>query len=280
MLIMFIGLIALCCKSTQEEQLLIKQKSVLNEPRLLSFNYTECKGEPLKYLYRRQHRIIEHRIEGNTSHFTIEKVNNCCGAVYPTLNVLKNKIFLYFDEGGEGYKRTDTIYKNDGTVELVKELVQPICECDCLFQISFSIENFDIENYELEINSEKYLPFQPKYQIVQSETFELNQDDTINLTDIYGFKQGRHMTYNKENRIISDGFFKSDTFTGFVGRTYDTAGRIIKERIFKNGEPYSWKYYENGKIKKECLIENYFDATDICNEYNEEGKLISKKIHE
>ena len=54
----------------------------------------------------------------------------------------------------------------------------------------------------------------------------------------------------------------------------------MDERYFKNGDAYSWKVYERGKLKKECLLVDYFDVSDICNEYDEDGKLISKQINE
>ena len=213
----------------------------------------------------------------------MHRVNNCCGAFDPAIKANGDTIWLSFEQGEKGKEYTieKTIKVNDSISETITKKVSEtiICECDCLFQFDFSLENFTSKDYELYVNGKSYKYSPHKYNLKEIQ-YDLLNGDTINLTDKYGFRQGYHAYRNDKNQIRTEGFFKDDIFTGVMVRKFDSLGKIMDERYFKNGDAYSWKVYERGKLKKECLLVDYFDVSDICNEYDEDGKLISKQINE
>jgi antitoxin component YwqK of YwqJK toxin-antitoxin module len=102
-------------------------------------------------------------------------------------------------------------------------------------------------------------------KIVFAQTFELVNNDTINLTDVSGKKQGKWIVTNKilhkpcytDDQKVEEGTYVDSKKTGVWAEYY--CNNNLKSKItYENNRPngYATMYHENGKPKEEGLWKN------------------------
>jgi antitoxin component YwqK of YwqJK toxin-antitoxin module len=124
--------------------------------------------------------------------------------------------------------------------------------------------------YIVKWNSRK-LELSPHKYFLKPVKFDILEGDTVNYFDMYGFKQGIHLDFNGENKIVSRLIYKNDLeIEGFEFRKYYDTGEIESETLLKNKREFKRiTYFRNGKIKKEC-------SKNRCREFDENGKFINE----
>lgn len=102
-------------------------------------------------------------------------------------------------------------------------------------------------------------------KIVAAQSYELLNNDTINVIDLVGKKQGKwiitNLTLHKpcyaEDQKVKEGDYKDSRKTGFWKVYF--CNKILKSKIeYKNNRPngYAILYHDNGKVKEEGLWKN------------------------
>ena len=102
-------------------------------------------------------------------------------------------------------------------------------------------------------------------KVVVGQSYELLNNDTINLTDAAGKKQGKWIIYNKmvhrecytDEQIVEQGKYVDSKKTGIWKEFY--CNNNVKSVItYENNRPngYAKMYHDNGKIKEEGLWKN------------------------
>lgn len=102
-------------------------------------------------------------------------------------------------------------------------------------------------------------------KIVSAQSFELLNNDTINLTTVSGKKQGKWIITNKlikkpcytDDQKVEEGTYENSKKTGVWNEYY--CNNNLKSKItYENNRPngYAIMYHENGKIKEEGLWKN------------------------
>jgi antitoxin component YwqK of YwqJK toxin-antitoxin module len=105
---------------------------------------------------------------------------------------------------------------------------------------------------------------------VFSQTFELDNGDTINITDQANLKQGYWKIYNKtkkipgynDDQLVEEGNFLNSRKEG-LWKQYFPDGKIKSEFTYVNNSPngYAKTYYRNGKLMEEgTWINNKWDG--------------------
>jgi antitoxin component YwqK of YwqJK toxin-antitoxin module len=103
------------------------------------------------------------------------------------------------------------------------------------------------------------------FKMLAAQTFEVVGNDTINLTDTNGKRQGRWVITNailrrecySEDQKVEEGKYADSKKTGFWKEYY--CNKNVKSKIFyENNKPngYAIIYHENGKIKEEGQWKN------------------------
>ena len=98
-----------------------------------------------------------------------------------------------------------------------------------------------------------------------AQSFELVDNDTINLIDLEGKKQGLWVITNKmlrkpcytDEQTVKEGQYKDSKKTGFWKEYF--CNKVLKSKIeYKNNRPngYAILYHDNGEIKEEGLWKN------------------------
>ena len=149
---------------------------------------------------------------------------------------------------------------NENKLNLIAE-VEEFCTCDCYFELNYHFkENFKIPD-SITFNQKPIIYSEHKFKLIDIK-FETYKNDTINLFDKYGFKQGRHIRFHKKkNLILRDFIYLNDKIISgrFINEYYPN-NQIKTEAIFKNEFEYIKKHYqEDGTLIKECVVSSPFD---------------------
>ena len=102
-------------------------------------------------------------------------------------------------------------------------------------------------------------------KVTQGQTFQLVNNDTINLTDSLGKKQGQWIILNKmvnklcftDEQKVEEGVFSNSRKTG-VWTEYYCNNNMKSKITYENNRPFGYAimYHDNGKIKEEGLWKN------------------------
>ncbi|MEM6807139.1 MAG: hypothetical protein AAF696_37400 [Bacteroidota bacterium] len=99
----------------------------------------------------------------------------------------------------------------EGRLELLSDTVADdgICMCVCCFSIEYQIAGLTGKDFEVYFNGKKIEESDDYYE-TQEVTYEYYQGEKINLSNKYGFKEGRWMTFHENGQVHYDGIFPLD----------------------------------------------------------------------
>src|SRR5471030_3065272 len=123
-------------------------------------------------------------------------------------------------------------------------------------------------------------------KVTLSHAIYLQKNDSVNVTDANGKKQGKWIIYNKtvhkpnytDDQKVEEGFYTDGKKTGIWKEYYPN--NALKSKItYDNGHPngYAIMYHDNGKIKEEGLWQNnrwigeyklYYENGQVQQEFN------------
>lgn len=191
--------------------------------------------------YRIKPRIISYNQHKDTLDLEIGFATTCCIEYIPDLKFANDTLSIKYNEKEGSYG----------------------CSCICCYSFNHKIKGINsskitvkLENEIIQLSDEKYKTYEPTFTVVKN--------DTINLTDKYGFKQGL-WTFGtifferyKDNKRLSTGkFFKNKN----IKDEYFYSVKIKKE------------YYTNGKLKSECNRNDKWEYIN-CRKWRRNGKEI------
>jgi hypothetical protein len=206
-------------------------------------------------------RISQKNISGNQLQLVIKGFATCCVDFEPIAKIERDTLLLGFEETGSP------------------------CECTCCYDFEYTLtglQSFDLpvkfRGKLIEYTDEKYQTFPVKFRIYQN--------DTIDLTDKYGLKQGIWTVSNDSTLDHLYFVYKDNKYVRKV--TIDDLGQrieYIRDPIFvtRDGiriEEYVGytryiEYYTNGLKKMECYDPKKEDyKTGLCTRWNEKGVLV------
>jgi antitoxin component YwqK of YwqJK toxin-antitoxin module len=103
------------------------------------------------------------------------------------------------------------------------------------------------------------------YKVVVAQSYELNNNDTINFTDVNSKKQGKWIIFNRtlhkpdytDDQKVEEGRFTDSKKTG-LWKEFFPNNNLKSKITYENNRPsgYAIMYHENGKIKEEGLWKN------------------------
>lgn len=243
-----------------------------NKARLVKFESSECLNENISeknYI----NRILNSKIGTNYHNYEIFIVTNCSWASTGSLQVKGDTLNLLY--GGTPTEKTITIKKTDtGRTETIKESIVEVSTCDCAFNLKYKIKGLNNRKYIITANDSIIRQTKHKYKIVQSKpVFDIINKDTINYLDIYGLKQGLHIHNRKDGKKYARiEFIDNEKVSGLTNTFYNSAGFEGYEKVenYMENKKYTIrKYYNKGKVVKECDIEGCFEDGTNCKYYTE-----------
>lgn len=185
---------------------------------LLNYNQSVCdqSSDP----YRLKPRIISFQQNKDTLNIDIGFATTCCLEYIPEIKYAKDTLHITYNIKDGSYA----------------------CSCICCYNFHHEIKGINsskltVKLYDeiIELSDEKYKTYEP--------TFTLIKNDTINLTDKYGQKQGIWNTYGKNYGKYKD--------NNIIARVNLFKNMKIKEE-YEYGTKLFREFYKNGKVKKEC----------------------------
>lgn len=121
--------------------------------------------------------------------------------------------------------------------------------------------------------------------VASSQTSEVYNGETINMTDAEGLKQGKWIKFNSNKSVVLETGSYVNNKKEDVWKQYYESGKIKTELTYKNNKAdgYAKFYYENGNISEEGLWQGnkwvgaykmYFENGNLSYEWNytEQGK--------
>ena len=268
-----------------------------NDIKVVDFLKSEC--DNTYDLERIQPRLLEQNY--NNSLFTIKigTVANCLGISLVKADYNNDTLNISYRNG---IVTPDTITGGE---------ILEFANCDCCFEFHFFIEGLPKEPNYIIINNREF-HYYPDIYKTYAVKFEVYKSDTVNLTDKYGFKQGkwnrikdqddmRYEYFTTYDSVYYDAYFINDTAIRYILEAFYPNGQLAvsetsngfrnikEERYNENGNlmfqktgngfklgTVRTKFYENGGIKSIEVIRMYFSETLI---YYENGKLKEIKNH-
>lgn len=231
--------------------------------KLLHFTSSECDND-INYLSVRN-RIISLTFKDSILNIQVGLLKNCCLNDHGAIKYNQDTLFLYSNG-----KESSHVNENGDTT-----WISSICDCDCCFSFNYEISGLKkipktiiSDTSTLKLSKDKYY--------IKPIKFELLDNDTVNYSDKYGFRQGWHVKYNERKQLVYKLFYKDNIIeTGIVYIKYYESGELKSEYYVKNDKNYrKVEYFTNGKIKRDCLFEEQTEDNAICKEYDENGKII------
>lgn len=240
------------------------QHKIDSKPELIDFNASECQeGSTSTNLYRLINRIQDIKIENEFHTYEIFVVANCSRASNGGIEIKNDTLNLK-------YEGTPIITESRETEEhLIVESVVIESDCDCGFVLTYKIKGLPAKDYVIAANGKIISQTPHKYRIVRDEPkFDVVKNDTINLTDIYGLKQGLHI-YNLPDGTLfrKVNFIDNEMITGLVRVNYKFDGFDKVETYMKDKNYTKRRYYNRGVLIKECDTDGTFDEGTNCKYY-------------
>ncbi|MEO8236563.1 MAG: hypothetical protein ABI576_00545 [Flavobacterium sp.] len=206
---------------------------------LINFNQSAC--DETSDASRIKPRIISFKHYKDTLDIDIGFATTCCLEYIPDIKYSADTLYI-------SYKARDE---------------NLACSCNCCYNFNHKIKGIyssklTVKLYDqiIELSDEKYRIYKP--------TFTIIKNDTINLTDKYGQKQGVWTTYRnnygkyKDDRIVA-------TITLFknmrIKDEFEFRTRLLRE------------FYKNGKLKKECYKTENLELIN-CRKWKKNGREI------
>ncbi len=232
-----------------------------SKPELIDFNSSECQeGSNSTNLYRLVNRIQDIKIENEFKTYEIFVVANCSRASNGGIEMKNDTLNLK-------YEGIPIITESRETEEhIIVESVVVESDCDCGFVLTYKIKGLPTKDYVVVANGETISQTPHKYRIVRDKPkFDVVNNDTINLIDIYGLKQGLHIFNLQDGRLYRKiNFIDNEMTTGLASVGYNFEGFDMVETYMKDKNYTKRKYYNRGVLIKECDTDGTFDEGTNC----------------
>lgn len=208
------------------------------ESDLIEFYPSTCDSE--EDVMRIRERISEIYEVGDSLFITVGFVANCAFDNSPMkvdANYIGDTLCLTFDFE---YEVGDTIVENGDTMVYMSFNA---ASCDCCFEFQYVVKNEYSDSTPVKLNGKLIIYHTEKYKTYPVE-YELLKGDTINLVDKYGFRQGKWLYYDKENRLINDRIYMNDSIVYGVDYRYYDDGVISRKLEWKDNEHLNYYEYD------------------------------------
>lgn len=233
---------------------------------LLDYSSSECKeGIFFKNLPKLKNRILKINKTDSFHTYEIFVVANCSGTEEGKIELKNDTLNLIFDGKWE-LDKTSKTKENDSTETISEVWIKELADCDCAYNLSYKIKGLKNKDYIITINGKKIIKTEHKYRIIRTQPkFEIIKNDTINFVDIYGLKQGLHITYKNDGRLLSRiNYIDDEKIVGLDKVRYNWRGFDKVETYIENKKYTVRKYYRNEKLIKICDTDGTFDEGTNC----------------
>lgn len=238
--------------------------SDLDQPKLIAFTSSEClKDSDSPNLYDFQNRILKISKIQSIHLYEIFVVTNCNLASSGEISIENDTLNLKYS--GTHYNvKYETVDPDSGEKKIVETTIIEQLECDCAFKLTYKIKGLEDKDYVVLANGNRIFKTNHKYKIRRKKPqFDVINNDTINMVDIYGFKQGLHISYSKEGRLRSKIIFKdNERVSGLIFTKYNFGGYDKAELYMKDGEHSKQHYYKDNRLIKMCDIDDGFEESN------------------
>ncbi len=235
---------------------------------LLSYEPSECKDVFFKNLHKIQNRILEVNKNEYSLDYKICVVTSCNGAEGGSVELKGDTLNLMFH--GSRYYRVHTKKVNDSIDEIFEEWVEPMSECKCMYHLLFKIKGLPIKSYVVKANGKRITKSKHKFKLRRTlPAFDVVGNDTINYIDIYGLKQGVHVSYLNDGRLRSKmNYLNDEKISGLDNVNYNFNGYGKVETFMLNKKYTIRKFYNKGKWVKTCDTDGTYDEGTNCKYIN------------
>lgn len=237
--------------------------------RVVGFESSECLNE--KYLSRVNNRIVAIEQKEDTVFVTISVVANCCIGSVPTVNVLGDTIQLGV------HVKSKNVIKNEN--DSVFEYYQTVsCDCKCCFNFKYVIKGIRDLDKVFRFNTKILWPSDDHYRRIREPLYTIQNGDTVNFIDAYGFRYGKFTSVDSSRKEIVEVFYcGQEACSGLFRRTRNLEGKLKFECYILSEDSYKMVYYyPDGSVKAICFGE-YFLFPENCS-YFSPGNYYLKNI--
>ncbi|MEM5566053.1 hypothetical protein WNY78_13105 [Psychroserpens sp. AS72] len=233
-------------------------------PQLINYSSSEC--EEIYYQNRRkvQNRILNYTITDSSLVYKVFIATNCNSTDVGEI-AFKNDTLKLIHHGV--LEISEEIIKVNDSVTIVTEVsIEEVVECDCAYELMYEIKGLKSVPKVVTLNDELITKTKHKYKVRRKATkFNIVNNDTINLIDIYGLKQKTHITLRPDGKLLSRIYFvDNQPIYGLVKVRYNANDFDRIELHMENGIYTKRKYYKNGKLFKICDTKGVFDDDTNC----------------
>lgn len=253
--------------------------------QLIGYTPSKCNESIPAYLV--QNRVISKTISNDTFNLHIGFSENCCIEFDPLAHYKNDTLFI------APYKKPPSI----------------LCDCNCCYELVLHFSGITDTSLHVSYRNE-VLPVTQHPYPTQPISFEIFEGDTVNMRNIYGFKEGEWILFYDSTNLVKtrayhDGKasnvkerpYKVATYSkeGLLEQvlhkdtifTYDKGQLKMKEMWIKENKDNYYAfyriqetYYPNGKLKSRCQPKDKTKGDllstplDDCIYWNENGELI------
>lgn len=233
-------------------------------PQLISYSSSEC--EEIYYQNRRkvQNRILNHTITDSSQVYKVFVATNCERTAEGEIEFINDTLKLRHHGVWEF---SEEIEKINDSITIVTEIrIEELVECDCAYELVYEISGLKTQPQIVTLNGETITNTKHKYKVRRkAPKFDVVDNDTINLIDIYGLKQKTHVVLRPDGKLLSKIYYVDEKpMSGLAKVRYNTNGFDRIEMHLENGNYTKRIYYKNGKLFKTCDTEGAFEDDTNC----------------
>ncbi len=241
-------------------------KSNAQTPELLTYNSSECNDDIyFSNLNKLQNRILKIVKTDNYYIYKIFVVSNCNSTEQGSIEVKNDTLHLNFKPKTTLINsKKEKNEKNE--IVIIEEWHEEIVECDCTHELVYKIKGLGNKKLTIMANGNEIFESKHKYKIQKkAPTFSIVNNDTINMIDIYGLKQGLHIKRLKDGRLHSRiNYIDDEKISGLVRTHYNFNGYEKAETYMHNKKYTVRKYFNSGKLIKTCDTKGGFEEGTNC----------------
>ena len=214
--------------------LLFTQLGVSQEIKLVDYYMSECSSDRNSYMEIDRVSAISLSDIGLTD-ITLSVKGNCAMSDSISISSYLDSIFftINYPVVTKEYTR---ILQDDSSYLILESSSYELADCECCFTFNLTLSDYDHSIEYTFIADGDVIPFTNHRFPLKTVSFEILEGDTINYSDIYGFRQGRWLFFSPKNLCYQDAFYlDSEIIHGKLWKVYDENNNLVSEEEYKDG---------------------------------------------
>lgn len=227
---------------------------------------SECEIDRNSWMLIERVSAIDPLSDGNTD-ISLVLIGNCAMKDTISISSIQDSLFFTYNYPVV-YTIIDTVGWNGEEVLTETTKYYEQTDCNCCYAFNLTLKGYDPSlDYKFIANGTE-IPVTEHRFLLKPISFDIFEGDTINYSDIYGFRQGRWVFMNSSRLPFLDAVYLNDEILkGRQWITYDKSNKLTSAEEWSEGRHQAdLFYYPSGNLRRRCSVTGKKECADFSDE--------------